>query len=112
MNGKIIDNTGLFDRPDDDKNDTMQPDQHQDDSNPPNDGPVDVVTQLYAITLVQNSDGTPEVTVDGTPSLIEMQMLLYRALCGVQSRIQAETTSVMLANLLGMNQPGPIIGRQ
>jgi len=95
----IIDNTSMFDREDD------TPKQNPDPTPEPDaqDQPVD---ELFSVRLVQRSDGTLAVEVDGNPSLTDMEMLLHRAHAGVTTRIQAETTAAMLLNALGAGGPG------
>ena len=91
----VIDNTGLFGQNPDKEPDTTAPDADK----------IPVIedeSPLFAVSLIKNMDGTTNIKVDGTPSLIEMQELLYRALRGVEVRISSETTCAMLAQMLGV----------
>lgn len=96
------DNLHLFGKKNDDEpnNDT-----HQNDSNPPNDGPINEGPDMvFTMVLGLTADGQPTVQVDGHPTLTDMQMLLYRALKGVELRIASETTCAMMAQVLGVGQ--------
>lgn len=99
----IKNNIHLFGKKDDDGagNDAKPT---QDDSNPPNDGAKES-NMLYGIQLLVDKDGSTSVQIEGTPTLVDIQMTLQRALNGVSTRITSETTCAMLLQVLGHGAP-------
>jgi hypothetical protein len=98
---KFIDNTHLFGQSKDDDNPKQEQEtqqkQAQETQQEQNNLPDDA---LFAVSLLRLKDGNVRVHVEGTPSLVDLQMLIQQALNGVSTRITSETTVSMLLQVL------------